>query len=91
MQFEMLCAVVIVGLASARVWKLLANDVILDRPREALFNRTGTTTHTLIECPWCLGTHISLALWTVWMIWEPTHPWIAALAVAYVVGLIGEK
>lgn len=64
-----------------RVWRLLAEDSILDEPRQRLVGlppgwkegdlipahyRNGLA--AFINCPWCLGFWISVVLWGAWEI-----------------------
>ena len=84
----------LLALAAFRVWKLIADDAILDRPREALIQRlgdagTGGKLELFITCPWCAGTYITLAWWGAWQLW-PHTTMVAAGAVALLaaVGII---
>ena len=75
---------ILLALASYRTWRLLAEDDILDRPRNALLrldpkwrkegDPTGSdyreTLGNFISCPWCLGFWIVIAWWAAWQIWE---------------------
>lgn len=73
-------AALLVG-AAFRVWRLLAEDTILDRPRRWLL-RLGDweqddggdppdgyryTLGDFISCPWCLGFWIVAATWGLWL------------------------
>lgn len=46
-------------LAAWRIYKLLADDAILDRPRDFLAERSRFV-EKLLACPYCLGFWISL-------------------------------
>lgn len=89
--FTLIVGVLIVGLAAARLWKLVAVDFITERPREAVLSRSPSWVRTMTECPWCLGTHLAVILWIVWALVDASHVVIAALAVAHVTGMIGER
>jgi len=65
------------ALAVYRLWRLAAEDTILDRPRAALISWAWDRAHEdraavpgedpdpkiieLLQCPWCLGLWLSLA------------------------------
>jgi hypothetical protein len=88
---------VLLGLAAFRTWKLIAEDTILDRPRNAslmlAYKIAGPKGkdywQTLIECPWCAGFWISLAWWGAFELW-PNGSLVAAvpLALSAIVGLL---
>lgn len=74
--------VVVLSLSSFRVWRLLAEDTILDRPRRRLL-RLGDwkeegdlvpatyrkTTGDFLACWWCAGFWVGLAWWGAWQEW----------------------
>ncbi len=78
----------LLALAAFRVWRLLAEDTILDRPRERIV-RTLPKGEEFVTCPWCAGFWVSLAWWVGWQVW-PHWTLVAAVpfAVSAVVGLI---
>lgn len=49
------------ALAAWRIYKLIADDEILDRPRDWLEEHGGRYVETLLACPYCLGWWVSLA------------------------------
>lgn len=53
---------VLLAAAAYRVWRLLAEDSILDRPRDLLPHRVAD----FVECPWCLGFWVSAAAYASW-------------------------
>lgn len=62
--------------AAFRVWRLLAADAILDRPRDWLTRRAKAEAgehreevDIFLHCPWCLGFWITVAWWGAWLIW----------------------
>jgi Protein of unknown function (DUF1360) len=85
-------------LAAFRVWKLLAEDTILDRVRDAsmllAFKARGASGkqywELFLTCPWCAGAWITLAWWGAWQAWEHTTLVVATpFALSAVVGLVG--
>ena len=76
-------AFLLLGLAAYRVWKLVAEDDILDWPRRKLLRlshdwQDGQPTGdnyrlewaVFITCPWCAGFWIALAWWGAWQLNE---------------------
>jgi hypothetical protein len=61
-------AMVVLAAAAFRLWKLLADDTILDRQRDRFVERWPQTDE-FIACPWCLGFWIGGALWATWWWW----------------------
>jgi len=92
-------ALVLLGLAAFRTWKLIGDDTILDRPRDWFLNRIrdvggknvgAVYMGTLLECPWCAGFWISLAWWGAWEAWPHTTLIVAVpLVISAVVGFLG--
>lgn len=80
---------VLLSLAAFRVWRLVGEDVILDRPRKWLIGR-GAKYDEWVSCPWCAGAWISVLWWLAWVAW-PHWTLVVAVpfAVSAVVGLIG--
>jgi hypothetical protein len=79
--------------ASYRIWRLLADDIILDRPRNWVVRLPRGWEEgdpipasyrielaNFITCPWCFGFWITLAVWVIWQI-EP-H-WTTILLVPF--------
>lgn len=73
----------LLGVAAWRVFQLIANDDILDRPRRYV-TRLGSkwqkdgdpvpkeyrvTLANWLTCPYCLGAWIALAWWGAWLAW----------------------
>ena len=82
---------ILLAAASYRIWRLLAEDTILNRPRRWLVRLPKTWVEGdptpenyrwkiayFMNCPWCFGLWISLAAWIAWLI-EPT--WSTGLSV----------
>lgn len=81
--------------ASYRIWRLLAEDTILDRPRRWIVKlprrwREGMPIPSeyrsdlaqFINCPWCFGWWIALS---VWALWEANHHWTEIVAVPFAI------
>lgn len=66
-EFALLC------LIAARLWKLIGDDRILDRPREWLLDRVETRGRDsvywgdFIICPWCAGFWVSGLTYAAWV------------------------
>jgi hypothetical protein len=75
----------LLALASYRLWRLAAEDSILDRPRDRLPHNVAE----FVECPWCLGFWISAASYASWRA-APRATLAAAspLAISAVVGAL---
>ncbi len=95
---------ILLSLAVFRVWKLIGDDTILDRPRYWLldkmvnpdgrpFKRGGKARAdywmTFLVCPWCAGFWIAAVFWGAWLAW-PTETLIVSVlfALSAAVGLI---
>lgn len=85
----------LLALAAFRVWKLIGDDAILDRPRDWLLDRIEPDDghgpwNYFITCPWCAGFWITLAWWGAWLI-EPYAVTVAAVpfALSAAVGYLG--
>lgn len=93
----------VLALAAYRVWRLIADDTILDRPRAWVLGVPGwkPTGHetppdgyreklaTLLTCPWCMGFHLAYGVFLFWL-WLPTPTLLICvpLAISSAVGLI---
>lgn len=79
--------------ASFRIWRLLAEDELLERPRrwvvrlprdwdDGMMLPEGYRLELakFITCPWCFGFWITIVVWALWQI-EP-H-WTSVLAVPF--------
>ncbi len=91
----------IIGLAAYRVWKLAAEDVILDPLRDALLGTSRPITNgpehykrprvaAFVGCPWCLGFWISLGAWSAYHWWNGANTVLIAtpLALSALLGLV---
>ena len=87
---------VLLALASYRVWHLLAEDAILDRPRRWLL-RLGDWEDgqaapdsyrdkwgEFLICPWCLGFWVGLAWWAAWL----ASDWAVVAAVPFAISAV---
>lgn len=87
----MLAEIVVVGLVSYRLWRLLAIDGILNRPREWVLG-ASVGRHEFLACPWCSGWWvtglITLIAWQTGLTSDPLWVWPAASVVC---GWLGEQ
>jgi Protein of unknown function (DUF1360) len=76
-------ALVLLSLASFRLWRLIAEDTITARLRA----KVGHT--EFVTCPWCAGAWITIGWWLAWTAWPHWTLIIATpFAISAVVGLI---
>jgi len=89
------------ALAVYRVWRLLAEDEILEVPRRKLLRYVGwkegdplpdgyrVKWRDFLVCPWCAGFWLSVLAWGFWLL-APSLALVVAtpFAVSAVVGLI---
>lgn len=77
----------LLALAAFRVWKLLAEDTILDRPRAWLIRSEKAS--EFLSCMWCAGGWCALLTWLAWLAW-PHGVAVAAVpfALSAAVGVI---
>lgn len=94
----------LLALAAYRIFRLVADDTILDRPRRWLlrldpaWEQDGDFTGNdyrlglalFITCPWCIGFWIGLAWWGAWLL-ESHWTLVAATpwALSALVGALG--
>jgi hypothetical protein len=80
---------VILALAVFRVYRLIAEDDIADRPREWLLDKLEEERleklDKLITCPWCLGFWLSVLAWLAWL---ATPGWAVGLAFPWALSAI---
>lgn len=91
-------ALVLLAVASYRLWRLLAEDDIVDRPRRWLLGlgdwKVGQPAPEsyrekladLLTCPWCLGFWIAVGWWGAWLL-EPEWAVFAAVPWALSAGV----
>lgn len=94
----------LLGLAAWRIFRLLAEDEILNRPRRWVLNldpdwNEGEDPNedyrfewgTFLTCPYCAGFWISLAWWGAWMIWPHATVLVAVPLAINAVVIAGAK
>ncbi len=87
----------ILTLATYRLWRLLALDTILERPRTAILVRAQDTRWEryadALWCPWCSGFWLCVAVFGIThALATPLTLWpLQAAAAATLVGLIGAR
>lgn len=97
---------VLLTLAVFRLWRLVAEDSVLDRPRAWLLGVPGwlpvggetppagyrEKLALWLTCPWCAGFWLSVAAWAGWVA-EPRWTLILAVpwALSGAVGLVASK
>lgn len=92
----------LLSLGAARVWKLIGDDRILDRPRAWLLDLIEDDERAVywgdfLVCPWCAGFWIAAATYAGWIVlgpgeWDAAQWYLGAisvLAISAVVGLFG--
>ena len=92
----------LLSLAAWRVWYLLAEDDILDRPRRYV-TRLGSKWEkegdpvppgyriglaNFLTCPYCFGAWVALGWWGAWLIW-PHGTLVAAVPFVLSAGVVG--
>jgi hypothetical protein len=86
-------AFVLIALATFRVWKIIGDDAVLDRPRDWVVVRLEERAKWLdyfITCPWCAGFWLVLAWWGAWLAWPHGAVVVAVpFALSAVVGYLG--
>lgn len=81
----------VLAAASFRLWRLAAEDTLLDVPRDRVLTRSPEWAEDLVDCPWCLGFWISLGACVSWRMWpRATLTAAAPFAVSAAVGLVAE-
>lgn len=82
-------ALVLLALAAYRLWRLLALDTILDRPRHRLV-RAESKREEFLQCPFCFGAWITVGWWLAWVAW-PHWTLVVAVpfAISALVGIVG--
>lgn len=72
-------------LATFRVTRLLVHDLVSDFIRDFFANAESgikLSMHDLLDCPWCTGAWVSLALGYLYFLIPATWPIILILAIA---------
>lgn len=88
----------LLALAAFRLWKLIADDRILDRPRDWLLGKMEDERKTywgdFLTCPWCAGFWISLLVYMGWIalgpgMYEQDDLFMGGVSVAAISGAVG--
>jgi hypothetical protein len=81
---------ILIGLASDRLWRLLAQDAILDDARDWVLVRSPRWVEEMVECSWCLGSTLTFGVtWATDAVAGLPMPVLVGLAAAVVVGWLG--
>lgn len=67
---------VLLALAAWRIWALLAEDTLLDRPRRYV-TRRWKQLGDFIDCPYCLGFWVTLGWVGAFALWGTGTVWAA--------------
>lgn len=83
----------ILSLAAFRVWRIFAEDSILERPRQRMLASAPRRRYAeWAICPWCLGFWVVIAWWLFWVAW---HRWTLVIATPFalsaIVGLVASN
>lgn len=78
-------AFVLLALAAFRVYRLLAADALLDRPRDWVTARVGEKAELFVVCPWCLGFWVA-AGW--WLAWAASPHWTVVVAAPFALSAV---
>lgn len=86
----MLAESLILGAAAYRLWRLIAEDNVSEPLRDFVIRRDWTA--ELVECPWCLGSWLTVAVGVAaWSLgWIDGSPWLVVPAAAVVCGALGD-
>lgn len=78
----------LLALAAWRVFQLLSDDEILERPRKWALDRLSDYWDTFLVCPYCAGFWIGVLWWLAWLVW-PYETLVVAVPWAISAGVIG--
>ena len=82
----------LIGVASYRLWRLLAEDLVIEHWRDWMLVRSPAWVDAMISCAWCLGSWVAFAVtWLTDATIGIEAPVLVALAAAVVVGWLGEN
>lgn len=88
----MIVFAVIIGAASYRLWRLVAEDAITEPAREWVLERSPEKVRELVECPWCLGSWVAFGVtWLTDATIGLPAPVLVGLAAAVVVGWLANN
>ena len=77
---------ILLGLAAWRVWHLIAHDDLTEPLRRHVTDGREKLTE-FVECPYCLGWHLSLVVYLFWL-WLPTATLYVCIPFALNAGVI---
>jgi hypothetical protein len=92
---------ILLSLAAFRIWKLLAEDTVLARPRERFLQlfgprdeRPAVSVWIFMVCPWCLGAWLCGVVYAGWIafgpgVWSSQEWFMAAVVVAAMSAIVG--
>ena len=77
----------LLALAAWRIFELIAEDEILNRPRRYVTAKLPGKLEDFITCPFCAGFWIAVAWWVAWQIW-PHGTLVVAVPFALSAGVV---
>jgi hypothetical protein len=80
--------IILLALAAWRVFQLVSEDEILDRPRRYVTKLLDDKWELFLLCPYCAGFWIGVAWWVAWLIW-PYETLVVAVPWVISAGVIG--
>ena len=78
----------LLALAAWRVFQLLGDDEILERPRRYVTGKLDEKWELFLLCPYCAGFWIGVLWWLAWLAW-PYETLVVAVPWAISAGVIG--
>jgi hypothetical protein len=87
---------ILLGLTTARLTRLVTTDVITEPARVAVIQRLGVDSKIsyLINCDWCSSIYVGTGVASVWHFWGGSA-WVmvpaVALSVSFVAGFLNSK
>jgi hypothetical protein len=81
----------LIGVASYRIYRLIAEDSITEHYRDWVLVRSPAWVDAMVSCAWCLGSTTAFGVtWATDAAIGLQAPALVALAAAVVVGVMGE-
>lgn len=81
---------VLIGLASYRLWRLIAVDTITEKPRDWVLVRLPQWVDDLVSCSWCAGSWLAFGVtWLTDATIGLRMPILVGLAASVLVGVLG--
>lgn len=82
----------VIGAASYRLWRLIAEDDITESVRGRILSSAPEWISELVYCSWCLGSYCAFGVtWATDATVGLDAPVLVGLAAAVVVGWLGEN